>query len=53
VGKEDSVKKKKSPKEGAIVLDEDFGIFVKDSQYMQDMVGKHETINKKKNNKEK
>jgi hypothetical protein len=44
--------KNRPPKEGAIILDEDFGIFVKDSQYMQDMVGKHETINKK-NNKEK
>jgi hypothetical protein len=45
-------KKNRPPKEGAIILDEGFGIFVKDSQYMQDMVGKHKTINKK-NNKEK
>ena len=51
MGKEDSVKKKKSPKEGAIVLDEDFGIFVKDSQYMQDMVGSKKDIDQPKKKK--
>jgi hypothetical protein len=44
-------KKNRPPKEGAIILDEDFGIFVKDSQYMQDMVGLKKDMDQPKKKK--
>ena len=37
------------PNTSVIPLSDDNAIFIKDSQYMQDMVGKRKTINKKTN----